>query len=331
MKAKLIPSIINLADVEPEEVKFLWEPYIPIGKLTLLEGDPGLGKTFLALSICAAISKGWSLPGQDSIGMQVKNVLFMSAEDGLSDTLAPRLERMGADRSKIYCMTGWRKSEDQEQEQAFTLADISVLRIALEKVKPIMVVIDPLQAYIGDIDLHRANETRPVMMRLAQVAEEYECAIMSIRHLSKSEGSKALYRGIGSIDLTAAARSVILVGEEPSGKKAMAHTKSSCAEKGATLNFNIEPEKGLVWTGTSNCTVEDILATPGRNSKDKKAELDRAIEFLNEVLSDGPVTANEVKMQAEQVGIKKRTLERAKTKLGFRAFSNDGTWYWPQL
>jgi hypothetical protein len=329
------PTIIKLSDIEPEEVSFLWKPYIPLGKLTLLEGDPGLGKTFLALSICTAISKGHPLPGQDGrLGEAIEegNILFMTAEDGLADTLAPRLEKMGADRSKIHCLTGW-KSTEGEEEQAFTLHDINVLREALYQVKPVLVVIDPLQAYMSGIDMHRANETRPLLSNLGRAAEEYNCAILAIRHLSKGGSTKALYRGLGSIDFIAAARSALLVGIDPNNNtKVMVHTKSSCSEIGINQGFEISDISGFSWIGRSNCTAEEVLAPLTKNEQYcNNRSLDEAKEFLEDILMEGPVKCKEIKEEAKAAGISWRTVERAKENLGFKAIKVGTAWYWPQL
>lgn len=327
------PTIVNLAKVVPEEVSFLWCPYIPLGKLTLLEGDPGLGKTFLALNICAAISNGWPLPGPDGLPgtpLDQGNILFMTAEDGLADTLAPRLEKMGADRNKIYCLTGW-KLADSDEEQAFTLSDVNVLRAALDQVKPLLVVIDPLQAYMGGIDMHRANETRPLLSTLGRIAEEYNCAVLAIRHLSKGGGTKALYRGLGSIDFTAAARSILLVGQDhTTGKKAMIHTKSSCAEVGKTLSFEINAEKGFLWGGLSDCTAEDILAPPtAKEEPSLDSALDEAKEYLLDALQDGPVKGELLlKEGTKETGVSKRTFHRAKKDLDIKSEKKPDGWYW---
>lgn len=327
------PTIVNLAQVEPEEVSFLWCPYIPLGKLTLLEGDPGLGKTFLALSICAAISNGWPLPGPDGLPgtpLDQGNILFMTAEDGLADTLAPRLEKMGADRKRVYCLTGWRLA-DSDEEQSFTLSDVNVLRAALDQVNPLLVVIDPLQAYMGGIDMHRANETRPLLSTLGRIAEEYNCAVLAIRHLSKGGGTKALYRGLGSIDFTAAARSILLVGlDHTTEKKAMIHTKSSCTENGKTLSFEINAEKGFLWGGLSDCTAEDILAPPtAKEEPSADSALEEAKEYLLETLQDGPVRAEAIlKEGPKEVGVSIKTLKRAKKDLDIRSEKRADGWYW---
>lgn len=332
------PAITNLADVEPEEVSFLWPPYIPFGKLTLLEGDPGLGKTFLSLCICAAISNGGVLPDQDgkpTVQLNKGRVLFMTAEDGLADTLVPRLEMMGADRSQISCLTGWRTAESEE-EMSFTLADVNVLKAALDETRPDLVVIDPLQAYLGGgVDMHRANETRPLLSNLGKIAEEYGCAVLAIRHLSKG-GNKALYRGLGSIDFTAAARSVLTVGQEPVTKqKAMAHIKSSCAMNGATLSFDIHADFGFIWSGVSSFSIEDLLASPAAVKDDRgegeDTRLDEATEFLYDLLEDGPLESKEIQKQAKQASIKWRTVQRAKEQMEFKAFKKGDVWYWPKL
>ena len=333
----VIPSITNLADVTPEEVEFVWEPYVPLGKLTFLEGDPGIGKTFLALYLCAAISNNILLPDQDGMLTQVAKqgtVLYMTAEDDLGDTLVPRLNMLGADLSMIKCMTGYHNAVDDE-EKPFTLQKLAVLKKALEDVRPVLVVIDPLQAYLGNgVDMHRANETRPILSGLAKLAKDYQCAILIIRHLNKSGSSKAIYRGIGTIDFTAAARSIIFVVQEPNtGRIVMLQIKSSCASAGVSQSFELQPDHGFTWCGISRFKVEELLASPLINNNEKYAKSDKeeAIEFLNELLACEPLLVNEIRAQAKLAGISFRTLERAKTQLGFKAYRQGKHWYWPQL
>ena len=286
-----------------------------------------------------ALTNGWPLPGQDGkpeFVTEPSTVLFMTAEDGLADTIVPRLEKMGADRSKVYCLTGWRETEEGE-EKAFTLKDIRALREALEQVKPALVVIDPLQGYLGPVDMHRANETRPLLSGLGKLAEEYNCAVIAIRHLSKTGGGKAIYRGLGSIDFTAAARSVLFVGENPStGEKAVVHTKSSCAEKGVTQGFTITELDGFMWAGVSSCTAEDLLAIPEKDEKETETPaLDEAVEFflgiLGKVAKRSP--AKKLGKKWKEVGITEMTARRAREKLGIKfLYGKNGKpncWYLP--
>jgi len=322
--------LVNMADIEPEEVSFLWEPYLPIGKLTLLEGDPGAGKTFLALQIAAAISAGFPLPGPDGVPAGKKEpekVLYMSAEDGLNDTIRPRLDRMEADPENVYCLTGW-KDEQSGKQGLITLKDIKVIEQALIETRPAFLVVDPLQGYLGaGVDMHRANETRPVMANLAGLAEKYKVALLCVRHLSKAQSGRAIYRGMGSIDFTAAARSIMLAGQDPDQpeKRAIIHLKSSTAQEGPAIGFELSPE-GFFWTGLSDMTAGSLLKADTQD--EDKSAMSEAVEFLSEVLSDGPVAAKQVLAEAEDLDISKRTLERAKTKLKVRSIKEGGQWLW---
>jgi putative DNA primase/helicase len=237
------PVLISMADVEPEPVTWLWEPYIPLGKVTILEGDPGEGKTWLALTIAAAVSCGRTPYSGEP--RSPADVIYLTAEDGLGDTLRPRLEVSGADLTRIHCLTGWASTMDDGKEVSgcVTLADVELLEQVLADRRPALLVIDPLQAYIGaQVDIHRANETRPILTGLAVLAARYGCAILIIRHLSKASQDRAVYRGLGSIDFSAAVRSVLMAGKNPerpadTSSHVMAHAKSNLAPIGESLTY----------------------------------------------------------------------------------------------
>lgn len=328
--------ITCLSDVEPQDVAWLWHPYIPLGKLTLLEGDPGLGKTFISLTLAAAITRGWPLlsqtggPGEE---LEPSNVLYMSAEDGLADTLRPRLDAAGADVSRIHALTGWRSTDAQDKtvEGAVSLGDIPVLEQALEQTKPKLVIVDPLQAYLGaGVDMHRANEVRPVLFTLSNLAEKYACAVVCIRHLNKAVGGKALYAGLGSIDFTAAARSVLQVGEHE-GERLLAQVKSSLAPQGKSIRYEVE-DGAVNWLGVSDVSAEELRAPPQR--VEGRGTVERATAFLQNFLADGPQSANATFRTAEQEGISNRTLKRAKEQLGVQSLrtsagnEGEGQWVW---
>jgi putative DNA primase/helicase len=305
-----------MADVQAEAVSWLWPPYIPKGKLTLEEGDPGVGKSWASLAIATAVTLGKGLPGQELT--EPANVLIASAEDGLGDTIRPRLDAMGADVSRIFAIDGALMFD----ENGFAL-----LEAYLEKVRPELLIIDPLVAYLGaGVDIHRANETRAVMAQLARIAEKFNAAILAIRHLTKSGMSKPIYRGLGSIDFTAACRSVLLAGcdaENPQSR-ALVHIKSNLAPAGPSIGYELR-EEGFYWTGESLLTAPQILAADNGTGT---SELDEAVTFLKDELAEGPILAKDVYRDAEGIGISKRTLERAKTKLQAKSRKIGDTWFW---
>ena len=260
----------RMTDVKAESVTWLWEPYIAIGKLTLLEGDPGIGKSWITLAIATAISLGKGLPGQAS--MEPCSVILASAEDGLGETIRPRLDTMKADIDRIHAIDG---------AVTFNDAGFKLIESYIIEVKPALLIIDPLVAYLAaGMDFHRANQTRPVMARLARLAEKYQLAILPVRHLAKGGKNKAIYRGIGSIDFTAACRSVLLAGCDAQGNQDMAivHIKSNLARKGHSHGYQLNND-GFCWTGESTLTSSQILADCGRGTA---YELDEAIAFLKD-------------------------------------------------
>ena len=195
--------LINLADVKTTEVEWLWYPYIPYGKITIIQGDPGEGKTTLILNLAAMLSKGEKLP-ESKIDYEPINIIYQTAEDGLADTVKPRLIAAKAKHERITVI------DESKSELSFT---DERLEQAIIETKAKLVILDPLQAYIGaNVDMHRANEIRPIIKHLAEVAQRQQCAVVLIGHLNKAIGMKSSYRGLGSIDIPASARSVLLVG-----------------------------------------------------------------------------------------------------------------------
>jgi hypothetical protein len=322
--------LVRFGDVLSEVVSWLWHPYIARGKLTLLEGDPAAGKTWLAVAIAAAVSRGWGLPETttgrpDATECKPCQVTYLSAEDGLADTLRPRLDAVGADVSRVYALTA---ANSGETESAVTLQDLDVLDDALAQTCSALLVVDPLQGFLGaKVDMHRANEVRPVLMGLAKLAERHSCAVLCIRHLSKANADRVLYRGLGSIDFTAAARSVLLAGRDPNDpiRRAVVQSKNSLAPEGPALAYTIDGGR-FEWAGLSTLTAGALLAVDAGDSE--RGARDDAKSFLAELLADGPAAAKDVQKQAREAGITEGTLYRAKAELSVKSRKTLTGWVW---
>ncbi|OQB26106.1 MAG: DNA repair protein RadA [Firmicutes bacterium ADurb.Bin182] len=234
--------LIRMSDIETEQVRWLWYPFIPYGKVTIIQGDPGEGKTSFVLAMIALLTTGKPLP-EETVAAEPIRVIYQSAEDGLADTIKPRLEASGADCSRVLVV--------DESDKELSLCD-ERLEQAVQETGAKLIVLDPLQAYLGDnVDVHRANEVRPIFKRLCAMVDRTGCAIILIGHMNKAQGLKSSYRGLGSIDFRAAARIVLLVGRLKSDPavRVVAHDKSSLAPEGKSIAFSLDAENGFQWIG----------------------------------------------------------------------------------
>jgi hypothetical protein len=313
-----VPEVRCLADVESENVSWLWPPYIPIGKVTSIEGDPGVGKSWFTTAVAADLSNGSKLPG-DQAPREPQKTLVVTAEDGLGDTLRPRLDAMGANPAMIH---------GAELSWEMDAKGLGRLREIITDVQPALVVLDPLTAFMGiKIDPNKANHVRAVMGGLAKVASDCNVSIVVVRHLTKGNRDKALFRGLGSIDIAAACRSILMVGNSPHSDdlRIIAHTKSNLAPLGPSLSYTIKDGK-FEWTGEVDISAEDLC----REAEDSEAKTARqdAVEFLMEELKDGPVPQKDLVKMAEGLGIAKRTLDRAKKLIHVGSKKLDDHWVW---
>lgn len=299
-------KIIRMSDVELTPVEWLWKPYLPFGKLSVLQGNPGEGKTYFAMHLAAACTNGKLLPNMER--MEPFNVIYQTAEDGLGDTVKPRLIEAGADLDRVLVI--------DDSDVQLTLSDERIEKAIVEN-NARLVIIDPIQAYLGaDVDMNRANEVRPIFMRLGQVAQRTGCAILLIGHLNKAAGMQSLQRGLGSIDIAAAVRSVLFIGKlkhDPT-MRILTHEKSSLAPPGVSLAFSLGDEGGFRWVGEYDITADEMLSgiEPQHETKTQQAK-----DLICALLAGGKqVLSEDIDKAALERGIPGRTVRDAKRELG---------------
>ena len=307
MKApeELVP-MLYYEDIEQTSVEWLWFPYLPFGKLTIIQGNPGEGKTYFAMMLTAACTNRKTFPNMEEI--EPFNVIYQTAEDGMGDTIKPRLVEAGADLSRVMVI--------DDTEEALTLSDDRIEK-AIRQNQVRLLIIDPVQAFIGaDVDMNRANEVRPVFRKLGMIAEKTGCAIVLIGHLNKSSGTQSTYRGLGSIDIMAAVRSLLFIGKvkkDPT-TRVLIHEKSSLAPPGETMAFKLGDEEGFRWVGAYEISADDLL--DGKEGKPTETKLQRGTKLIYELLADGnAVTIRELDEKAKSQGISQRTMREARSRM----------------
>lgn len=304
------------SSVTQRKVEWLWYPYIPYGKLTILQGDPGEGKSTFMLNVAALLTRGKEMPDGFHVS-EPQRVVYQTAEDNLSDTVKPRLVAAGADCSRIAYII--------DEDRPLTLEDSRIEKV-IQETHARLFILDPLQAYLSqDSDMFSAGRMRQQLRRLADIASKHKCAIVVIGHMNKASGEKNLYRGLGSIDIAAIARSVLMISrdkDDPSIRY-MFPVKSSLAPEGATIAFSFNPKSGLKWIG--RCQVDRSQIEDFDIDDSKKALAKRIIlEMLSEQDTHSSIILNKLKI----MGISERTIHSAKKEVGVQSYRSDGVWYW---
>ena len=309
--------MLRMADVELTSVDWLWFPYIPFGKLTIIQGNPGEGKTYFAMRLAAACTNRKPLPGMETL--EPFNIIYQTAEDGLGDTVKPRLMEAEADLERVLVI--------DDRDTPLTLADERIAR-AIRENNARLVIIDPVQAFMGaDVDMNRANEVRPIFRSLGDIAQATGCAIVLIGHLNKAAGTQSTYRGLGSIDITAAVRSLPFIGKlkDSPTTRVLIHEKSSLAPPGQSLAFSLGDEKGFEWIGAYDITADELLA--GTDTAKTESKTAQAQMLILELLADGKrMPSAELEKAVNERGISSRTMRTAKSRIGDRLVTEkDGT------
>ena len=304
------------SSVNQRKVEWLWYPYIPYGKITILQGDPGEGKSTFMLNIAALLTRGDSMPDGYPVN-EPQQVVYQTAEDNIADTVKPRLMAANADCEKISYII--------DDDCPLTFEDPRIEKV-IEKTAAKLLIMEPLQAYLSqDSDILSAGRMRQQLKRIADLAAKYNCAVVIIGHMNKSRGGKNLYRGLGSIDITAIARSVLMItrDEIDTSCRYMFPVKTSLAPEGSPIAFRLKPEQGIEWLGfTELNTVKQMNITVDKN---KSALAERIIA---DVLKNQDVLSKDVLGKLKLMGVSERTANKAKNKLSVKSYRKNGVWYW---
>jgi RecA/RadA recombinase len=332
--------LVRVSSVEPEPVNWAWSGRIALGKSHLLDGDPGLGKSTLALDLAARISTGFQMP-DGSTGIGPAGVVILTAEDGIADTVRPRLEAAGADLDRIAVLT---MVDDVGERPASIPDDLARVEQATVTMGARLVIVDPLMAHLAAaVNSHRDQDIRRALAPLHGLAERTGAAVVVVRHLNKTPGGNPLYRGGGSIGIVGAVRIALLVAPDPDDetgqRRVLAVAKCNLAPIGPALAFTIEPAtvgsvgtSTIRWGAATGHTARQLLAAPSDSAPESGA-LEEAKEILAAILVDGPVPAKTAQSEARQAGVSDATLRRAKEALGVGAdraggLGASGRWYW---
>jgi putative DNA primase/helicase len=341
---QLKPILVNLDDVVSKPIAWLWKDRIAIGKLTMISGDPCLGKSTFTMDIAARVSNGAPWADIPEVEREAGGVVILSAEDDLADTIKPRLQAAGANTKRIVALKAVQRScDDVVYETMFSLAtDMLQLRQAVEKVDDCrLIVIDPISAYLGGTDSHKDAQVRGVLAPLSELASDLGVAVITVAHLNKSNGGKAIYRTGGSIAFVAAVRSAFVVVKDlkDPNRRLVLPTKNNLAPSDiGGLAYTVESATVPVEGGEVSAPLvmiepdpvvgcaDDYMVEPNVEEDDQ----DDATEWLKDTLSDGAVGSTELFRMASLQGFNKNIIRRAYNRLGGKPKKSgfDGGWNW---
>ncbi len=325
------PVILTMSNVIPKTVRWLWRHRIPLGAITILDGDPGLGKSTITIDLAARVSRGWQMPpdGGESPSLEPRGVLLLSAEDDAENTIRPRLDAADADPSRVHVLESIKVGD--ETSPPVLPWDLGIVEDIVAGRGVHLVVVDPFMAFLGgELDAHKDQDVRRCLHKLKELACRTGAAIVLVRHLNKLGHGIAIYRGGGSIGITGAARSALLVGTDPEDRnvKLLASVKSNLGPMPKSLIYSLETVGDVArisWGGESDLTANDLLTHPGGK---KKSAGEQAAEQLADLLAEGPRTAKDVEEHLGELGYSENAIESARRKLKIRASksSYDGGW-----
>jgi hypothetical protein len=331
------PAVTIMANVEHATTEWLWDQHIPLGAISNLSGDPGLGKSQLTCDLGARITRGWPMPPLSAPNgtFKPRGVLFMNAEDDPARTLRPRLEAAGADLKRVHCLRSMRCSLEGEDERPIVLpSDLPAIEQVIRTGDVALMVVDPFVAFLdGKLNANSDADVRRCLGQVAAMAESTGAAVLLVRHLNKKSGLSAVYRGGGSIGITGAARAEFMVGVDPADAEAriLACVKSNLAPEPPSLRFSIEAfgdTSRVRWGDHCDTSAHDLCASGSDKRQGSKA--DDAKVIIEDMLAHGSRPSSEVFQACLDAGVSKRTFDRVRKEMGVKSerigFGDEGTW-----
>ncbi len=333
------PLGVCLADVTAEPIRWAWPSWLVSGKLHVFDGNPGVGKSTIVAALAASVTAGEPWPDGSLVPLEARGaVVYLTTEDDAATTIRPRMEAAGADLTRVRVIATVPSADGNPYGRVPTIPDdVGLLLAECERIGARLLVVDPVMAYLGEVNSHRDSDVRGALASLAAAAEEAGVAVVLIRHLNKGTGATALYRGGGSIGFAGLARVVWVAGTDPTqpDARALAIVKNNYAPFPPSLGYEMESagpfDIGRVrWTGEVTLSANDLVRPLGPPAATTPAQ-DAAEAWLEDALAGGARPARELIPEAEAAGIAERTLKRAKSRLGVETDKRggmDGGWYW---
>ena len=316
------PRIITADEIEVKTLSWLWFPFIPFGKVTVIQGDAGDGKSTLILTLAAMLSRGDPMPFTIDDEREPINIIYQSSEDDADDTIVPRYLNAGGDPKRLFFIS--------EEEKMLSFSDERLLK-AIKQTGAKLVILDPLSAYIGEkTGINSANEIRAQFRPLIDLAKQTGCAVVIIHHMNKMTGQKAINRAVGSVDIVAAARSVLLVARTDRDKpdeRILVQVKCNIGPTGNAIVFSVSGGR-IEWIEETKKTADEVLGigSPGKGRPD--TEFQTAMELLPALLSSKPLPQREVMEKMHDAGVCDSTVKKAKAKLGIVSNKVGRAWFW---
>ena len=312
------PIYEYFSSIEPKEVEWLWYPYIPYGKLTILQGDPGEGKSTVMLNLIATVTNGGIFP-DGAVFDRPHPVIYQCTEDNAADTVKPRLLAAGAVCEKIAYIL--------DEDEKLTLDD-SRIEDTLIRTGARLIVFDPIQSFLPqDSDMQNVGRMRSLLKKVCAIAEKHHCAVVLIGHMNKGGANNQLYRGLGSIDIAAIARSVLMIvrDRENPELRYLFQIKSSLAPEGRPVSFLMNRQQGFIWQEVCDLSIQDVIQNETVSDNGKRSQ---AAVLLMELLAEQDMPSSEVFAELEKQGISRRTVQNAKKDAHIRAYKKNNIWYW---